>query len=176
MNIQLQPTLHPTSGGRAEEIGAGALRYRWQDHWASLPETASARSDGRTHGIAASASGRVIVFQQANPAVLIFNAQGRLLDGWGDSFPGAHGLTLVQEGDDEFLWLADSKTGAVVKTTLDGRSVLTIQRPPLAVYASRAYSPTWVAVHEERLGGNGDVWVADGYGASYIHAYSKEGV
>jgi len=37
------------------------------------------------------------------------------------------------------------------------------------------YSPTWVAVNEERHGGNGDVWVADGYGQSYVHRYDKSG-
>ena len=57
------------------------------------------------------ADGRVIVFQQAIPAILSFDPQGQLLDRWGDCFPGAHGMTLVQEGNEEFLWLTDTKTG-----------------------------------------------------------------
>lgn len=175
-NRQLQPTVDTQTSEQPLPLGAGQLHYHWQEQWAQLPETASVRNDGRTHGIAVSASRGVIVFQQANPAVLCFNAQGQLLDGWGACFPGAHGLTLVQEGDEEFLWVADSKTGAVVKTTLAGRSVLTIERPPLACYANGKYAPTWVAVHEERFGGNGDIWVTDGYGSNQIHAYSKRGV
>jgi len=32
-----------------------------------------------------------------------------------------------------------------------------------------------VAVVEERLGGNGDIWVGDGYGESYVHRYDRRG-
>ncbi|MFN8487039.1 MAG: hypothetical protein U0350_05560 [Caldilineaceae bacterium] len=176
MNLQVQPTLRPQAGEHPISLAAGKMHYQWQEHWAKLPDTEGVRNDGRTHGIAVSAHGRVLVFLQANPAVLLFDAQGQLLDGWGDSFPGAHGMTLVQEGEEEFLWLTDTKTGAVVKTTLEGRTVLTIERPPLASYANRKYAPTWVAVHEERFGGNGDIWVTDGYGSNAIHAYTKRGV
>ena len=157
-------------------LSAGSLHYRWLDQALLLPDTASRRADGRTHGVAVSAHGQVIIFQQADPAILILNQDGTLDDAWGDRFPGAHGLTLVEEEGTEFLWLADSKTGEVVKTTLDGRTVLNLQRPALAIYATGKYAPTWVAVHEERHGGNGDIWVTDGYGTSYIHCYDKHGV
>lgn len=157
-------------------LSAGPLHYRWLDQALLLPDTASRRADGRTHGVAVSARGQVIIFQQADPAILILNQDGTLDDAWGDRFPGAHGLTLVAEAGTEFLWLTDSKTGEVVKTTLDGRTVLNLQRPDLAIYASSKYAPTWVAVHEERHGGNGDIWVTDGYGTSYIHCYDKDGV
>lgn len=157
-------------------LNAGDLRYQWLDRAFQLPDTASRRADGRTHGVAVSARGQVIIFQQADPAILILNPDGTLDDAWGDRFPGAHGLTLVEEEGREFLWLTDSKTGEVVKTTLDGRTVLNLQRPELAIYARGKYAPTWVAVHEERHGGNGDIWVTDGYGTSYIHCYDKDGV
>lgn len=157
-------------------LNAGPLRYRWLDQASLLPDTASRRADGRTHGVAITAGGQVVIFQQADPAVLILNPDGTLDDAWGDRFPGAHGLTLVEEEGTAFLWLADSKTGEVVKTTLDGQTVLNLQRPALAIYESGKYAPTWVAVHEERHGGNGDIWVTDGYGTSYIHCYDKHGV
>lgn len=156
-------------------LQAGHLRYRWQDKAIRIPDTASSRADGRTHGIAISATGQVIIFHQANPAILVYSQAGILQDAWGDTFPGAHGLTLVQEGDEEFLWLTDTKTGVIAKTTLDGRTVRTLHRPPLAHYATGTYAPTGVAVHEERHGGNGDIWVADGYGSHQIHCYDKAG-
>lgn len=172
--MQLSTFLPETT--TALTLSAGPLHYRWLDWALQLPDTASRRADGRTHGVAVSARGRVIIFQQADPAILILNQDGTLDDAWGDRFPGAHGLTLVEEEGTEFLWLADSKTGEVVKTTLDGRTVMNLQRPELAIYASGNYAPTWVAVHEERHGGNGDIWVTDGYGTSYIHCYDKDGV
>ena len=109
----------------------------------------------------------------------------------------AHGITLVQdgikEGGTEYLWIADngrkrqfqfgyeyppstgSYSGQVIKTTLNGEIVATLPKPDLPVYQEGNYSPTLVAVNEERHGGNGDIWVTDGYGESHIHRFSKAG-
>ena len=110
-------------------IGEGNHRYRWVDHWAAIPDTPTGRMNGRTHGIAVSESGHVLVFHQADPAVLVFDMSGKLVDAWGDRFIGAHGMTLVKEGNVEFLWLTDQDSGEVVKTTLDGTMVQTLPRP-----------------------------------------------
>ncbi len=84
-------------------------------------------------------------------------------------------MTLVREGTTEYLWLTDERSGEVVKTTLAGETVQSIQRPGLPVYHKTKYAPTAVAVNEERCGGNGDIWVADGYGACCLHHYDKAG-
>jgi hypothetical protein len=63
--------------------------------------------------------------------------------------------------------------GRVIKMALDGRVELTLERPDLPAYAEGKYAPTSVAVHEERFGGNGDIWVADGYGQNYVHRYTR---
>ncbi len=156
-------------------VGDGTHTYDWIENWVKIPDTASGRANGRTHGIVVTAAGRVIVFHQANPAVLVFDAEGRLLFSWGDRFAGAHGMTLVREGNGEFLWLTDEHSGEVVKTSFAGRTVMNLRRPDIAVYRNGNYAPTWVAVHEERLGGNGDVWVADGYGMNLVHRYDRRG-
>ena len=156
-------------------VGPSKVRYTWAEHWVRIPQTPSGQVDGRTHGIAVGQQGQIVLFHQADPAVVIYSPEGEVSAAWGDRFPGAHGLTLVNEEGEDFLWLADTKTGEVVKTTLDGRTVLKIQRPALSIYENGKYAPTWVAVHEERHGGNGDIWVTDGYGTSYIHCYDKAG-
>jgi len=63
----------------------------------------------------------------------------------------------------------------VVKLTLEGQRVMEFQRPDIGVYRQGDYMPTWVAVHKERHGANGDVWVADGYGESQVHRFDKAG-
>lgn len=151
----------------------GDRDYRWEDWSTLLPDYR--RGSGRTHGIAVTEDDRVLVFRQADPAVLIFDTAGTLLDAWGDRFLGAHGLTLVQEDGQELLWLTDEHSGEVVKTTLDGETLLNLGRPELAVYDEGAYAPTWVAVFEERFGGDGSVWVADGYGMNLVHHYDRAG-
>jgi hypothetical protein len=62
-----------------------------------------------------------------------------------------------------------------LKTTPDGQIVTILPKPSVDVYREGNYSPTLVAVDEERYGGSGDIWVADGYGESYVHRYDKPG-
>ena len=81
----------------------------------------------------------------------------------------------MKEGGSEYLWLADNVSGQVVKTTTDGQTVMSLDRPDLPIYDDGDYKPTSVAVNEERHGGNGDVWVADGYAKNHIHRYAKTG-
>lgn len=93
----------------------------------------------------------------------------------GETSPGAHGLTVVIEGGEERLWLVDEVTKRVVKTTLNGKELMALEAPEIPAYATKNYIPTSAAVAEERFGGNGDIWVADGYGAFMVHRYDKTG-
>jgi 6-bladed beta-propeller len=104
-----------------------------------------------------------------------------------------HGITLVEEDGTELLWIADTATllfggqddldirplapsGKVVQLDLNGKIVRRLEQPPHAEYASGSeYRPTRVAVDERRLGGTGDIYVADGYGASLVHLFSADG-
>src|SRR5690606_34975748 len=135
-------------------------------------ENDTTRENGRTHGVVVANDGHVLVFCQADPGVLVIDENGRQVDAWGDRFAGAHGMTKVEEDGREYLWLTDEKSAEVVKTTLDGKTVQTIEIAPHDAYRDGgAYIPTWAAVNETRHGGNGDIWVADGYGSSLIHRY-----
>jgi sugar lactone lactonase YvrE len=158
------------------KVGQGEFTYEWIEHWACIPDTESGRSNGRTHGAGALENGDVLIFNQAQPGVLRFDAEGKLKNAWGDRFGGAHGMTVALDGEVPVLWLTDQNSAEVVKTTLDGRALLNLQRPEIPAYQGGGrFVPTWVAVNEERLGGNGDVWVTDGYGSNYIHRYTKAG-
>jgi hypothetical protein len=77
--------------------------YRWVENWITIPDSSLGSENGRTHGVAVLSSGEIVIFQQANPAVLFFSPEGDLLRAWGD-FPGAHGLTVVIEEGQERLW------------------------------------------------------------------------
>lgn len=148
-------------------IGSGGFTYEWIDDWARITDTPTGRANGRTHGVAVSSSGDVLVFHQADPAVLVFDRQGQLKRSFGSGFTGAHGMTLVREGGREFLWVTDQDSRTVAKLTLDGQVVQTIDAPP----TEGKYVPTWAAVNPS----NGDVWVADGYGSSHVHRYDRAG-
>lgn len=154
------------------QTGKASQRYTWHEGWVSLPPGKAPVPNGRTHGIALDRNENLYVFRQDLPAMLVYSREGELIDSWGD-YIGAHGLSLVEEDGDQFLWLTDQELGLVVKTSLNGTVVQTIAAPPYA--SQERYSPTWVAVNEVRRGGNGDIWVADGYGSSRVNRYDADG-
>ena len=157
-------------------IGEKDFKYEWIENWVKIPNTENGKENGRTHGVVALKNGNIVIFNQADPAILIYNNKGKLISSWGNRFGGAHGLTLTEESGEEYFWLTDQYSGEVIKTAIDGKAKLSIQKPEISLYNDKEYSPTWVAVFEDRFGGNGDIWVADGYGLNLIHRYSKEGI
>ena len=174
-------------------IGSGEHTYEWISGWAKVPDTDSARTGWSHHGVVVTESGDVISYHQGDPTFMVFDKDGNLKRSWDNGFADAHGMTLVKEGNTEYLWIADNGrkrqardryeypegagkvTGKAVKTTLEGETVMKLETPGIPVYRSGDYMPTWVAVNEERQGGNGDVWVADGYAQNQVHRFSKSG-
>ena len=98
-------------------------------------------------------------------------ASGELIDTWTLGLEAAHGLTISHSEDEEMLFITDYKTQTVYKTTLWGQILMRIRAPEfLDIYSgSNAYLPTGTAVSK-----NGDVYIADGYGSSYIIQYDVE--
>ncbi len=179
---------------RHMKLAAGPHNYRWEDDWTKAPDTPESRGGWAHHGIVVSETGDIISFHQEEANVLVFDQEGNLKRSWESGVTEGHGMTLAKEGDTEYLWIADNGrkrrwsqgyeypggmdaqySGQVVKQGLDGDTVLRLPMPPLHVYESGNYAPTWVAVNEERNGGNGDVWVADGYGENHVHRFTASG-
>ena len=67
----------------------------------------------------------------------------------------------------------------VVKMSLDGTIRFELPLPPrspdLAPGPMGPYCPCAVIVDEQRLGGSGDIWVADGYGSSVLDRFDRNG-
>jgi DNA-binding beta-propeller fold protein YncE len=79
----------------------------------------------------------------------------------------------VKEGKEEFLWLSLTGLNKVVKSTLEGKVVLELPFPSqCAAYEGKVerYVPTNLAVAP-----GGDIYVADGYGLSWIHQFDARG-
>lgn len=156
-------------------VGHGEHTYEWIEKWAKIPDTDTARTGWAHHGIVASETGKVITFHQGDPNVLVFDEDGNLEQLWNGAVDNAHGMHIVKEGSTEYLWLADNTTGRVLKTTLDGEHVMSIEKPDIEVYREGKYSPTGVAVDQKQHGGDGGIYVTDGYGSSYVHRYDQDG-
>lgn len=174
-------------------VGHGDHRFDWHEGWAEVPWPAEASIGWAHHGLAITAAGELVGFHPERSEVLFFDRDGRMLRSWTTGLSDGHGITVVEEGGEERLWIADpgakmrraangayepdpcSGQGQVVEFSLDGEEILRLGLPPMGVYDSGPYAPTSVAVDEQRFGGTGDIWVADGYGQSWVHRYRADG-
>ena len=176
--------LHATdkSGSRRPIVGAGAHTYEVHHDWGTLPGDLKY---GNTHGVCEDSQGRIYVHHTVGgeggrrDSIVVFDAAGTFVKSWGSEYEGgAHGLHVSREGRDEYLYLCDTKRAVVVKTTLEGEVVLSLgypqESPQYAVGPDGQprikYSPTNVAIAP-----NGDIYVGDGYGSSYINHYNRKG-
>jgi hypothetical protein len=180
------------AGTRTPVVGEGAYTYEAIHDWGVLPPHIKW---GNTHGVVEDARGHIHVHHTVHATsdsadtVVEFDPDGRFVRSWGKEFRGvAHGLHISQEGSEEFLYLTANTASpkmtpqpalhsVVVKTTLAGEVVWKIQGPPPAdAYKPSAdgtparYNPTNVAIAP-----NGDVYVGDGYGSSFINQYNSKG-
>ena len=176
--------LHATdkAGSKRPVIGSGAYTYEVFHDWGQVPV---GLQYGNTHGVCQDAQGHMYIHHtvhegsQIHDTMVVFDEKGRFVRSWGKEFEGgAHGLHIRKEGSQEFLYLCDTKRGVVVKATLTGETVWSLGYPKESdKYTFDAtgqpaikYSPTNVAIAP-----NGDVYVADGYGSSYICQYDNNG-
>ncbi|MGB5556322.1 MAG: 6-bladed beta-propeller [Flavobacteriaceae bacterium] len=153
-------------------VGHGDFKYRVDKEWGVQDPAKIPIND--CHEMAMDSKGRIFMTTTGadNNNVLIYNTSGKVLDSWGTEFPGAHGLTITGEGNDQFLFITDPETHKVTKTTLKGQVIMTLERPKeVDGYDSDdQFLPTETAIMP-----NGDIYVADGYGKNFIIQYSAKG-
>lgn len=184
-----------SEGARTDEVTAG---------WADLSAVSGAATSWAHNGIVITAAGDLVGFHAGQ--LVAFDRMGRLARSVRPGLTEAHGITLVREGEIEYLWVSDpgfvfeadsgegdeqwaavfgkgvhveSRPPRVVKMTLEGEIVAQLPVPERAAGSPPGmmgdYCPCGTAVDEERLGGDGDIWVADGYGASLVHRFTRDG-
>ncbi len=169
------------SGSKRPIVGVGEHTYEVYHDWGELPSNIRY---GNTHGVVEDSQGNIYVHHtvhntsENHDSMVVFDSKGKFVKSWGKEFKGgAHGLHIRKEGSEEFLYMCDTKRSLVAKTNLKGEEVFTLEYPkesaqykPDAQGKPLAYVPTNLAI-----GPNGDVYVGDGYGSSYVNQYSKKG-
>lgn len=174
-------------------LNCGDLSFNWIENWARIPDTHNSRNGWSHHDIVVTESGDIMSGHPEDPVILTLDTKGNIKDSWPSEVCDAHGMTLVKEQGNEYLWIADPGRkrrlvdgyeypennrpvkGKTIKKTLSGKTVMTLEPPHLPVYTAGDFMPTSVVVNEQRFGGTGDIWVSDGYGAYYIHRYNSNG-
>jgi DNA-binding beta-propeller fold protein YncE len=152
-------------------LGHGKHKYEWVRNWAKLPD---GMHFGNTHGaVVIDSQGRVLMNSDSDNAIIIFDAEGRFIKAWGQEWRnGAHGMALHLEGQTEYLYLTHFIRRQFAKCTLDGTVIWVKGYPKEAGVYQNAdeFKPTGIA-----FAPNGDFYVTDGYGKSYVHHYNAKG-
>ncbi|KAA3636737.1 MAG: 6-bladed beta-propeller [Bacteroidetes bacterium] len=152
-------------------VGHNDHRYKVDMTWGNLdPEKIPVKD---CHEMVIDSRGRIVLLtNHTKNNVIIYNKDGEVVKTWGTEFPGAHGLTLKDEGGEDMLYITDTERHEVIKTTIDGKIVKIFPYPADFEPYSEAsrYVPTETAIAE-----NGDIYVADGYGGQYILHYNAKG-
>jgi hypothetical protein len=189
---------------RVGNLGGDVHAHDMTFDWADLSAVPEAISSWAHNGIVVTGAGELIGFHAGQ--LVRFDQSGHVSRLVRPGLTEGHGITLVREGDNEFLWVSDP--GFVFEVGLDdgdeewapvfGRGVRVESRPPRVVKMNLDgeilaelpiprrepgspagmmgdYCPCGTAVDEERFGGAGDIWVADGYGSSLVHLFDKHG-
>lgn len=180
------------AGTKKPILGSGAHTYEAIHDWGELP---SSIKYGNTHGVVEDSHGNIYIHHtvykdsESADTMVVFDAKGKFVRSWGKEFRGvAHGLHIRKEGSTEYLYLTVNAANAkmnpqpemsavVLKTTTKGEIVWKIQGPPPDIDAykpgpdgkKKAYNPTNVAIAP-----NGDIYVGDGYGSSYVNQYNSK--
>ncbi|MFP4844696.1 6-bladed beta-propeller [Winogradskyella sp. PE311] len=152
-------------------IGHNSHRYKVDLNWGQLNALKTPVND--CHEMVQDSKGRIVLLtNHVKNNVIIYNKSGKLLETWGTKYPGAHGLSLVKENGTDFLLITDYERHQIIKTTIDGKVVFTIDFPSETgkYLDKKEFKPTETTVTE-----NGDIYVADGYGKQYITHYNNEG-
>ncbi len=162
------------SFGRKNEviIGHGDYKYKVLAGWGVLDTGQNPVND--CHEMVEDKAGRLILLtNETKNNVLIYDKSGKLLSTWGNSYPGAHGLTLSNEGGAEYLYICDTNRSQVLKTDLNGKVILKLDYPKESgkyEYPGQ-YKPTESSVNPT----NGHIFVVDGYGLNYVLEYNQKG-
>jgi sugar lactone lactonase YvrE len=162
--------------------GSGAHTYELVHDWGELPAHIKY---GNCHGVKVDEAGFIYVHHtvhetsESQDTMVVFDPDGKFVKSWGPEFAGgAHGLHIDKEGNDEYFYFCDIQRAIVVKTTLSGEEVFTLGYPDVSEIYGRpdqngekiTWKPTNLAVAS-----NGDIYIGDGYGSSYIVQYDRKG-
>lgn len=152
-------------------LGQHGKRYRLNSQWGKLDFARYPVKD--CHEMVQDRQGRILLLtNETKNNVIIYDKKGKLLTTWGTEYPGAHGLTLFDENGQQVLFICDNNRHQVIKTTLDGRVLMTLDYPKETGEYTKPeeYIPT-----ETTIAANGDIYVADGYGKDFVIQYDYQG-
>lgn len=171
-------------------VGNGEYRYEVIHNWPRLPDRLQWQT---TQDVTLDSENNLYVMHQGlsdsadRDTILVFDPQGNFIRSFGSEFHGGgHGIEIRNEDGLDFIYVAAYReVRSIAKLDLRGERVWRRGAPmESGIYAEgeeqiehvdgsksrNRFHPTNFAFHP-----NGGFFVADGYGAYYIHQFDREG-
>ena len=144
--------------------GSGDYRYEVVEGWGQIPQL------GLASAVACDSQDRVYVFNRSpNPAMLVFERDGRFIGSWGeDLFKAPHGIWISP--DDE-IYTTDTEDHTVRRFSLSGELLQTWGTVDEPGPPGQPFNQPTRAV----LSQSGEMYVSDGYGQSRVHRMTLDG-
>ena len=119
-------------------------------------------------GIGIDSKGRVYATAgKGGDGVLVFDAEGKIVDSWGKGFESKHGLRVI----DDKVWVTDRERQIVMEFSLDGNLLRTLGTEGKSGLGDNEFNkPSDVAI-----GANGDIYISDGYTNSRVMRFGADG-
>ncbi|MEM6829607.1 MAG: twin-arginine translocation signal domain-containing protein, partial [Bacteroidota bacterium] len=87
-------------------VGHGDYRYKIDKNWAKISRVQTPLLN--CHEMVMDQNGHLIMLgDHTSNNILIFDKSGGIIDSWGTQYPGGHGLTLANEGGEDYLFIVD---------------------------------------------------------------------
>jgi peptidylglycine monooxygenase len=143
----------------------GDRRYEVERPWIRLPPGTELKT---ASDVALDKTGRVYVLQREDPVILVFDRAGELVAEWRDKpMTDGHGIHV---SDDGRVFAVDWDNHRIFVFGPDGEVLLCLGDARRPRFGAPFNHPAAVATTP-----NGDIFIADGYGNSHVHRFTREG-
>ena len=152
-------------------VALSASAYEFVPNFLQMPPGKETLGNG--HGeIQVDSKGNIYVSVQEDGAgVQVYGADGKFIKAL--PLPGSlHGFVIRQDDGGEFIFAAVLGAQKVIKTTLDGEVVLEI---PTSAFPADKAGEKGLKLTNCDVAPNGDIYVVDGYGKSWIFVFDRAG-
>ena len=144
--------------------GSGDYRYEVVEGWGQIPQLELASA------VACDSQDRVYVFNRSpNPAMLVFERDGRFIGSWGENlFKAPHGIWISPNDE---IYTTDTVDHTVRRFSLSGELLQTWGTVDEPGPPGQPFNQPTRAVLSE----SGELYVSDGYGQSRVHRMKPDG-
>lgn len=149
---------------------AESAQYEFVPNWLTPPP--GKETIGNSHGeIGVDSSGKVYVsVQDPGAGIQVYSPEGKFIKAL-PLPPSLHGFVIRKDNGGEFIFAAVLGEQRFIKCTLDGEVVMEIKKDAFPA----EQSAKGLKLTNCDVASNGDIYIVDGYGQSYIFAFSREG-